>query len=446
MTSTASTLWRDLTLVPMDGPSAAPCGQVQRADLRIEGDRIAAIGALEPRSGETLRDGRHLVAIPGFVQGHLHFCQTLFRGLADDLPLMEWLRTRIWPLEAAHDAESVRVSAELTLCELLRGGTTSAQSMETVHHTEQTFAVCEAAGFSLIAGNCLMDQRDDGVPPGLVTGPDEALRISAELRRDWHGRGRLQYAVSPRFVLSCSDRLAREAAVFAQQHALRVHTHACEHRGEIGLVRARFGRGYLDVLRDQGLLGPRTGLAHCVHVDDAGRALLVEHQVAVLHCPSANLKLGSGVAPVADYARRGLRIALGADGAPCNNRLSALTEMRQAALLQAMHSGPGAWTAQHALHAATRGGAEALGLPDVGRIAPGLRADLVLFDLRDPRLGVGADPIGTLVFAAQEEHIDTVVLGGREVVRAGQLVDVDRDALAACARTHAQRCRVRAGC
>ncbi|MBI5849662.1 MAG: amidohydrolase family protein [Planctomycetes bacterium] len=445
-----TTLWRDLLIVPMDGPRHAPLGEVRRADLAIAGDRITGIGALAPRPGDRVRDGCGKVALPGFVQGHVHFCQTLFRGLADDLPLLDWLRERIWPLEAAHDADSVRASAELSVAELLRGGTTSVQAIETVRFTEETFAVCGRVGLTAIAGNSLMDVFEPGVPDALPCDAREALRISEELCDAWHGEGRLAYAITPRFVLSCTDRLARDAAEFARARGLRVHTHACEHEAELAAVHARFGAGYLATLDAQGLLGPRSSLAHCVHVTGRERALLEASGASVLHCPSANQKLGSGIAPIASYQTAGVRIALGADGAPCNNRLSALTELRQAALLQALAAGPGAWKAEHALAALTCGAADALGLGDVGRLVPGKRADLVVLDLRDARLGVhrserGEDVVSRVVWAADEAAIDTVLLGGKEVVRGGALLECDLGSIAARAQGALARVLTRAG-
>lgn len=431
-----ATVWRGARIVPMDGPEDAPCGAIRAADVRVEGDRIAAVGAgLEPRPGDVVRDVAGLTILPGFVQGHVHFCQTLFRGLADDRPLLAWLRERIWPLEAAHDAGSVRVSAEVTAAELLRGGTTTVQAIETVHHTEQTFEVARDAGLCATVGNCLMDVPGDGVPDVLAPSAAENLAISEELCRAFHGQQSLRYAVSPRFVLSCTDGLARDAAAFAEENGLRVHTHASEHPEEVAAVRRAFGREYLDVLHAQGLLGERTGLAHCVHLSDPEVERLVGSGATVLHCPSANLKLGSGIARIAAFDARGVGIALGADGAPCNNRLSALTELRQAALMQALGSGPGAWPAERALFAATRGGARALGLEDVGAIRPGMRADLVLLDLRGAELGAGDDPVAQVVWTASEAHVRHVVVGGRDAVVDGRMVDVDVAALAERART-----------
>jgi 5-methylthioadenosine/S-adenosylhomocysteine deaminase len=427
----------DVLLVPMDGPAEAPLGDVRRGALRVRGDRLVELGALQPAPGERVVPGGGRAAVPGFVQGHVHATQTLFRGLADDLPLLDWLRHRIWPLEHSHDEASTRASARLTFAELLAGGTTTVQTMESVRHTEVTCDEVLAAGLTAIVGNCLMDLPDGGVPAGMPSTAAAAIATTDALRRAFHGRsGRLEIAVAPRFVLSCSDELAAAAADFARRHELRVHTHADEHPGEVAAVRARFGRDYLEVLHAQGLLGARTSLAHCVHTTARERDLLVATGTAVLHCPSTNLKLGSGIAPIAEYHRLGLRTAIGADGAPCNNRLSMLAELRLAALLQNFAAGPGVFPAEQALWAATAGGARALGLDhEVGSLRAGRRADVLLFDLDEAFLPLCADTpaaiAGAIVYAATERQLHAVLCGGEFAVRDGELLQHDRRALRA---------------
>ena len=442
---------RNLRIVPMDGTRSDPVGSVRAVDLRIVDGTIAAItgpGAdtdeASAGGGDAELDCTGLTATPGFVQGHVHFCQTLFRGLADDRPLLAWLRERIWPLEAAHDAASTRASAELSLLELLRGGTTAVQAMESVRHAEEAFTAAERAGITAIIGNCLMDVAGDDVPPGLPSADArEAMRTSEQLADAYDGRGRLHYAVSPRFVLSCSDELSHACAAFARERDLRVHTHCAEHPDEVATVARRFGKRYVHVLEDLGQLGEHSSLAHCVHTDAGERERLHATGTGVLHCPSANLKLGSGIAPIADYAERGIRLALGADGAPCNNRLSALTEIRTAALLQAVVAGPGRWPAARALALATCEGARTLGLDDVGRITVGARADLVLFALgENPD---DEDPVTRIVYASDEREIRHVLVGGELVVRSGEIVAMDPRAVRERARVERRAVLGRAG-
>ncbi len=400
-----------------------PGSEILDGDLRIEGTRITGVGHLEAEPADRVVDLSGYTVLPGFIQGHVHLCQTLFRNMAEDLPLLQWLERRIWPLEAAHDEESLRVSARLAMTELIRGGCTTFQSMETTRGTEFVFDEVHRAGLRGVLGHALMDLGSTNHPDGLVLSTRQSLDRSARLAADWEGRdGRLHYAWSPRFLLSCSDDLLRQVSQQSRTAKQRIHTHASEHASEVEAVRERYGRTDLEVLADLGLLGPRTSLAHCVHLDEDEKRLLKSTGSAVLHCPSTNLKLGSGIAPVAEYRRRGIRVGLGADGAPANNRLCALTELRQAALLQQLLAGPGSFSAREALDLATRGSAEALGLQgECGTIEVGKAADLAFFDLRDPLLGTHPSPYEKLAWCADRSHLRSVMVAGQFLVEEGRL-------------------------
>ena len=270
------------------------------------------------------------------MQTHVHLCQTLFRGLADDLGLMDWLRTRVWPLEAAHTDASLRASARLAACELLRGGTTSILTMETVHDTDVVFDEIARSGLRATIGKCMMDDAADA-PARLKENTNTSIGDALTLFARWHDThdGRIRVAFAPRFAVSCSRRLLEAVAVLAAERGVLVHTHASESRGEIALVQKRTGMDNIAYLVATGLASSRLCAAHCVHVDDTALGLLAEFDVKVLHCPGANLKLGSGLAPVVEMARRRITVSLGADGAACNNRLDMFDEMRLAGLLQA---------------------------------------------------------------------------------------------------------------
>ena len=302
----------------------------------IRDGRIAGIGALPPdtRAGTTI-DARGGYLLPGFIQTHIHLCQTLFRGSADDLPLLAWLKQRVWPLEAAHTDHTLRVAARLAAAELLAGGTTTVLTMETVHGTD---AVCDAlvdTGLRAIVGKCLMD-IDGDQPARLKQAAQAGIDETLALHRRWHGaaNGRLQIAFAPRFAISCTPALLRLTAEAADAHGLLVHTHASEQREEVEMVRAATGLDNMAYLASVGLATSRLCAAHCVWVTDAEQAMMAERAVKVLHCPSSNLKLGSGIAPVPEMRRRGLNVSLGADGAACSNTLDMFQEMRLAATLQ----------------------------------------------------------------------------------------------------------------
>ncbi|HEX5707523.1 MAG TPA: 5'-deoxyadenosine deaminase, partial [Pyrinomonadaceae bacterium] len=372
-------------------------------------------------------DARGCVVLPGFVQTHIHLCQTLFRGAADDLALIDWLRRRVWPMEAAHTAASLRASARLGVAELVRGGTTCALTMETVSHTEEVFRVVEETGFRATVGKCMMD-RGDEVPKALLEDAAEAMRESLALFERWHGRdeGRVRACFAPRFAISCTEGLLRQTAARARELGALVHTHASENRTEIEIVERETGRRNVVYLDEVGLTGPHVVLAHCVHLDDAELGLLASTETHVAHCPSSNMKLGSGTARIGEMLALGLSVTLGADGAPCNNRLDMFTEMRAASLLQKVVGGAEALPARQVLRMATVGGARALGLADeIGTLETGKRADVTIIDLRRPHLTPHPDPVSTIVYAAQTSDVRTVLVDGRVLLRDGELTTLN---------------------
>ena len=375
--------------------------------------------------------------MPGLIQAHVHLCQTLFRGLADDLRLEDWLVRRIWPLEAAHIEETVYASALLGAAELLLGGTTAILDMETVHHTGAAFQALERTGIRATAGKCLMDVHPEGAPLELVETTDAALAEAESLAQAWHGEagGRLRVCFAPRFVPSCSGPLLRAASDLAERFDAQLHTHAAETIVEREIVLRTTGLEEIAYLDSVGITGPRAALAHCVWVDGHEIERLARQGTTVVHCPSANLKLASGVAKVPELLAAGCRVAIGADGAPCNNRLDAFAEMRLAALIQKPRLGADALPAPQVLELATLGGAAALGLADeLGSIAPGKLADLVVLDLAAPHLHpLLGDLVSLVVYAAQPSDVRDVFVDGRPVVLGHELLtapidDITREA------------------
>ena len=378
--------------------------------------------------------------LPGLIQTHIHLCQTLFRGSADDLPLLEWLRRRVWPMEAAHNPASLRAAARLAALELLTSGTTAVLTMETVHDTDVVFEAVAETGLRATIGKAMMDAAPEA-PRRLREDTRASLDESLSIARRWEGAagGRLRAALAPRFAVSCSEELLRSVAALSDERGLLVHTHASESRDEVAVVRGRTGFGNLEYLSHVRLTGPRLCAAHCVWVEEHEMALLADHGVKVLHCPSSNLKLGSGIAPVADMRARGISVSLGADGAACNNRLDMFEEMRLAALLQAARNGPGALPARDALWMATRGGAQALGLEaEIGSIEPGKRADLIIVDRDRPHLLPGDDPYSTLVYAARGSDVTTTIVDGTILVEDGKPLRMDPREILSSARAAAR--------
>ena len=385
--------------------------------------------------------------IPGFVQSHVHCCQTILRGMADDLALLDWLEQRIWPLEAAHDPQSLGASARLTSLELLLGGTTAILTMETVRHTDSVFEALLPIPIRAVVGKCLMD-RGKNVPAGLLEQSEESLREALHLasRHPAKPGARLRACLAPRFALSCSLGLLREIAQESARLGLLVHTHGAEQNDEISLVQQETGRRNFEYFQEVGLATSRLRLAHAVHLSPEEQQALAASGAHVLHCPSSNLKLGSGIAPIHRYLKAGIPVSVGADGAPCNNNLDALQEARLAALLQKSLFGPTALPARTALELVTIAGARALGMADeIGSIEPGKQADLVELDLQKPHIVPATDPYSQIIYAANRCDITRVFVDGEIVVEHGQPLYCDPHHVLEAATRSAQDIATRAG-
>ena len=416
-------------------------------DVSIRDGRIATIGAAIHEPHDRIVDARGGYVLPGFIQTHIHLCQTLFRGYADDLPLMDWLRRRVWPMEAAHTPPTLRAATRLAATELLASGTTAVLTMETVHDTDVVFEAVAQSGLRATIGKCMMDS-DAQVPRRLQERTRDSIDESVAIRKRWHGaaNGRLRAAFAPRFAVSCSRDLLEAVATLSREQQAIVHTHASESRDEIAIVKQMSGGlsnlEYLDRVR---LASPHLCAAHCVWVDDREQQLLADRDVKVLHCSGSNLKLGSGIAPVAEMRARGITVSLGADGAACNNRLDMFEEMRLAAVLQAMRSQPGVLPARDVLAMATRAGARTLGLDaEIGSIEVGKRADVIVVDRDGPHLAPGPDPYSTLVYAARGSDVRTTIVDGEPLVDDFTPLRIDRAEAAAEARDAARDLLLRA--
>ena len=436
-----SLLVRNATIITMNDSL-----DILSGDVFVRDGRIVAVGDVGEVTATRVLNAGGSYLLPGFVQTHIHLCQTLFRGYADDLALLDWLKLRIWPMEAAHTPASLAASTALAAAELLLGGTTTVLTMETVHDTDAVFESVETTGLRAVIGKCMMD-ADGSVPARLLEDTERSIAESVALARRWHGRAndRLRAAFAPRFAPTCSRELLEAVAALADEHQLLIHTHASENRDEIRLVRELTGTSnirYLDLL---GLASHRLCLAHCVWADEGEQDLLAQREVKVLHCPGSNLKLASGIAPVVEMRRRGISVSLGADGAACNNELDMFKEMRLAAGLQAVRHGAGALAAREVLQMATREGARALGLDhEIGSIEVGKRADLILINRDRPHLATAPDPMTAVVYAARPSDVQTTVVDGTVLVDDFSLVALDQADVVATARREAVALAARA--
>ncbi|WP_102275626.1 5'-deoxyadenosine deaminase [Cytobacillus massiliigabonensis] len=404
--------------------------EIVTGDIYIVDDRIVEIGHDLVHTADKVIHATGRTVIPGFVQTHIHLCQTLFRGQADDLELMDWLKQRIWPLEASHDEESIYYSAMLGIGELLQSGTTTVVDMETVHHTEFAFQALAKSGIRALAGKVMMDKGNE-VPVRLREDTKTSLQESVDLLEKWHGydSGRIQYAFCPRFVVSCSEELLTNVRDLSAKYKVCVHTHASENANEILLVEKEHGMRNVVYLDHIGLANERLILAHCVWLEEEEKRIIKERGVKVSHCPGSNLKLASGIAEVPSLLNHHAHVSLGADGAPCNNNLDMFNEMRLAAIIQKPVHGPTAMNARTVFRMATIGGAKAVGMEnEIGSIETGKKADLVILNLNDFHVypSYDIDPISRIVYSATRADVESTIVNGKLLMENRQLHTIDK--------------------
>ena len=359
----------------------------------------------------------HHVLIPGLVNAHTHAAMALMRGLADDLPLERWLQEHIWPAETKHASPAfVRDGTALACAEMLRGGVTCFNDM--YFFPEAALEAAQAAGMRVALGLIVID-----FPTAYASDPADYLRKGFELRDRQREEPLVSFCLAPHAPYTVSDPTFRQVATYAAELDLPVHLHVHETEHEIERSLAEHGVRPLERLRRLGLLGPGLIAVHAVHLREEEIQLLATQGSSVAHCPSSNLKLASGFAPIEALRAAGVNLCLGTDGAASNNRLDLLTEMRTAALLaKAVARSAEAMPAHAALRAATLGGARALGLgARIGSIEPGKRADLTALALRGPELAPCYDPVSHLVYAAGREHVTHVWVDGEPRVVDGRL-------------------------
>lgn len=407
--------------------------------VEINDNKISSfipINEIKKENFTEIVDVKHLTLIPGFIQTHIHLSQTLFRGLAEDLPLLDWLRLKIFPFENAHNENSLKVTTQLSINELLMGGTTTFLDMGTLRFAEVVLNEMINSGVRGFSGKCLIDIND--LYPDFKSTTKKEISDIINLSKTFHNsaEGRIKYSFSPRFVLSCSEKLLKETKEIMNDYPGSIyHTHSSENVDEINEVRKRFNKENIEYFNSIGVLDDSTVLAHCVHTSNNERKMLKEKNTRIAHCPSANLKLGSGVAPIPQYLKEGISVTFGADGASCNNNLSIFNEMKLASLIQKPIHGTEVLDAKTMFRMATIEGAKALHLQDeVGSIEIGKKADLVLIDLdsysnsySDSDESIYSD----IVFSSTTENVRSVMVDGKWLVKDNHSLIYDQQELIA---------------
>lgn len=376
--------------------------------------------------------------LPGLINSHTHAAMTLFRGLADDLPLMEWLQNHIFPAEQKLQEEWVYWGTKLACAEMILSGTTTFCDMYLFEH--KVAEAAKDAGMRALVGEVLYDF------PSPHYGPIErGLEFTASLIQEWQGDHLIRIAVEPHALYTCSPSLLRRCYQLADRYQVPLVLHLSENESEVDEIRQRYGCRPVAHLENLGLLSPRLIADHCVAVDDRDMDLLARHGVQVVHNPESNMKLASGIAPVPQMLQMGINVALGTDGCASNNDLDLFGEMDSCAKLHKVASlDPTVLPAETALQMATRNGAEALGLAGkIGEIAPGRWADLIVVDFQQPHLTPLYDPVSHLVYSAGGADVRHSIIHGQLVMEDRRLLTIDVEEVMHHAREFAQIIRPR---
>jgi len=387
-------------------------GQIEKIYRNGEDIKEVETGEVDVLAGRFKR-----MVFPGFIQAHIHFCQTLHRNMAEEMPLINWLKKEIWPYEAALTPETIGQSVIMSLKEVVSSGVTSVLDMGTVYQQEVIFQLMKEVGFRYTGGKAMMDQCE-GAPEGLAETTDDSIKQSMELYEKFHGNagGLLHYALAPRFVLSCSTRLLQEVRQLSDEKNIILHTHAAEHPEEVRFIKETTGCGNIAYLDKIGALNHNCVIAHMVHLEPGEKELVKKYNLSVVHCPTTNLKLGSGVAPIAEYIKDNVWVGLGSDGAPCNNSLSIFNELKLAPLLQkGITNDPILVSAEDALRMVSINGAKITRQDQqVGRIEENMDADLVLLDMDTPQTyNFEKNPAAAVVYGADARNVYGTMVKGK---------------------------------
>lgn len=408
---------------------------IEKGAIMISGDTIVQVSTADEvpadHSSKKVVHADGMVAIPGLINAHCHLAMTLFRGLAEDLPLERWLN-KVWEYELSIlDEEAVRIGFLLALTEMIRGGVTTAHDM--YWHFDATMALAEEHSFRLISGPPLTDLGD--IDPDIMLGQ---ARDTLDRIQDFSF---VHPVIQAHSVYTTSPDLMREAKRLKDEYNVPFTTHASETLVEVQTAIEQFGKRPVEVLHSYDLLDARSVLAHCVHLTDAEIKLLGDTLTHVVHCPESNLKMGSGVARIADFITAGINVCVGTDGAASNNDLDMFGELRIAALLQkGTMLDPEVLATHEVMEAGTIRGARAYGLESqIGSIEPGKKADIVLVDLNKTHLTPLHDIYASLIYSVNKADVGFVMIGGRIHLEHGELTLIDEEKILAEARAISQK-------
>jgi len=395
-----------------------------KGDIAIDGGRLLKVGPegtipSDWNPGKII-NGKNFLCLPGLINCHTHAAMTLLRSYADDLPLMYWLEKKIWPIEARLTGEDVYWGTLLALIEMIKSGTTTFNDM--YFYMDETAQAVEKIGMRACLARGLV---------GIGNQAEKGLEESRAFIEKWQegAGGRIKVWLGPHAPYTCPPSYLKKVITLAQEYDVGIHIHVSETKDEIAQIEKKYKKTPVGYLQEIGLFQFPVLAAHCVHLTDEDINLLAESGISIAHNPESNMKLASGIAPVAKLRAAGITVGLGTDGAASNNNLDMFGEMRTAALLhKVVNEDPLVLPASEVILMATRDGARALGLEnEVGMLKPGLKADLILINLNQAHLFPRHNLVAHLVYAAQGHDVDTVIIDGKVVMEHRKILTVDEE-------------------
>ncbi len=391
------------------------------ADIAITDDKIVAVGEVPAGFvADNTINGKDKFAVPGFVNTHTHASMTLLRSYADDLALMDWLNNHIWPVEAKMVEKDIRVGGELAVLEMIKSGTTAFLDMYGPY-LESVIDVTAKAGIRGVFSRG---------PIGFIPGQDKVLDENVTMYKNYNGTadGRITVAMGVHAPYTCPPEFCEKAAGLAKDNGMHMHIHMSETQDEINQMQEKYGKRPFKYIEETGLFDVPAIAAHCVWLDDEDFAIMKKHNIAVAHNPASNMKLASGIAPVPRMLKEGITVGLGTDGTSSNNNLDMLEEIRLAAILHKVNElDPLSVPAAEALKMGTETGAKAIWLDDTGVIAPGKKADIVLYDLNRPEWCPRHNLVSLLVYSASSASADTMICNGKVIMEKGKVLTMDEE-------------------
>jgi len=427
MQQQVDTIIKNCTILTMDGQNSV----LENGFLCIRGDTISHIGVEDEKqfqAGKTI-DANGGLVLPGLVNGHTHAAMSLFRGLADDLPLMEWLNNYIFPAESRIDADFVFTGTLLACAEMIMSGTTTFCDMYLFE--EEAAKAARKAGMRCMLGEVLYDFPSPNYGP-----MEKGLEYTESLIRKWQDDPLVSIAVEPHSLFTCSPDLLIAANKMALRYNVPLIIHVAETLSELAEIKDKYGKKPVEHLQSLDLLGSQLIMDHCVHLDETDIKILAEHGVKVVHNPESNMKLASGIAPVPELISHGVTVGLGTDGCASNNNLDLFTEMDMAAKLHKIQTmNPTVLDAVTVLRMATIEGARALGIDHAtGSLETGKKADIIIVDTDKPHLTPMYNPYSHIVYAARGNDVSHSIINGQLVMENRKLLTIDLDEIIARAR------------